>query len=135
DPGIHRVTPVERGPRGGDPMKFSAWPNLSWAWDDFVEMCRHLEQSGWDGLWVADHFMPNQPDNTGPTGEGWTALAAIAALVPRVRIGTLVTGNTYRHPAVVAKMAAQVDIISGGRLVMGLGAGWQENEHEAYGIP
>src|SRR5690606_36778569 len=118
DPGIQRVTPVGLGPRGGDPIKFSAWPNLSWEWDDFVEMCQHLEQSGWDGLWVADHFMPNQPDNTGPTGEGWTALAAIAALVPRVRIGTLVSGNTYRHPAVVAKMAAQVDIISGGRLVM-----------------
>ncbi|MPZ97783.1 MAG: TIGR03560 family F420-dependent LLM class oxidoreductase [Dehalococcoidia bacterium] len=116
-------------------MKFSAWPNLSWAWGDIVELCQHLERSGWDGLWVADHFMPNQADNTGPTGEGWTALSAIAALVPRVRLGTLVTGNTYRHPAVLAKMAAQVDIISGGRLVMGLGAGWQENEHEAYGIP
>src|SRR5256712_8411759 len=62
-------------------------------------------------------------------------LSALAALVPRLRVGTIVLGNTYRHPAVVAKMAAQVDIISGGRLLLGLGAGWQQNEHEAYGIP
>src|SRR2546428_5311270 len=62
-------------------------------------------------------------------------LSALAALVPRIRVGTIVLGNTYRHPAVVAKMAAQVDIISGGRLLLGLGAGWQQNEHEAYGIP
>ena len=61
-------------------------------------------------------------------------LAALAAAVPRLRIGPLVTGNTYRHPAVLAKMAAKVDQISGGRVVLGLGAGWQENEHHAYGI-
>ena len=67
--------------------------------------------------------------------ESWSTLSALAALVPRMRVGTIVLGNTYRHPAVVAKMAAQVDIISGGRLLLGLGAGWQENEHEAYGIP
>ncbi|MEP7216099.1 MAG: TIGR03560 family F420-dependent LLM class oxidoreductase, partial [Anaerolineaceae bacterium] len=74
-------------------------------------------------------------DTSGPTSECWTTLAALAALVPRVRLGALVTGNTYRHPAVLAKMAANVDNISGGRCVLGLGAGWQENEHAAYGIP
>ena len=67
--------------------------------------------------------------------EGWSMLAALSALVPRMRVGTIVLGNTYRHPAVVAKMAAQVDIISNGRLLLGIGAGWQENEHDAYGIP
>jgi F420-dependent oxidoreductase-like protein len=67
--------------------------------------------------------------------ESWSTLSALAALVPRMRVGTIVLGNTYRHPAVVAKMAAQVDIISGGRLLLGLGSGWQQNEHEAYGIP
>jgi alkanesulfonate monooxygenase SsuD/methylene tetrahydromethanopterin reductase-like flavin-dependent oxidoreductase (luciferase family) len=67
--------------------------------------------------------------------EVWPTVSALAALVPRLRIGTLVIGNTYRFPALVAKMAAQVDIISGGRFVLGLGAGWQENEHKAYGIP
>src|SRR6476661_1612819 len=67
--------------------------------------------------------------------EGWSTLTALAALVPRLQVGTIVLGNTYRHPAVVAKMAAQVDIISGGRLLFGLGAAWQQNEHQAYGIP
>src|SRR3989449_9914177 len=67
--------------------------------------------------------------------ESWSTLSALAALVPHVRVGTIVLGNTYRHPAVVAKMAAQGDIISGGRLLLGLGSGWQQNEQEAYGIP
>jgi F420-dependent oxidoreductase-like protein len=84
---------------------------------------------------VTDHFMPNTKEREGAMLEGWSTLAALAALVPRIQIGTIVLGNTYRHPAVVAKMAAQVDIISGGRLLLGRGAGWQQNEHEAYGIP
>jgi F420-dependent oxidoreductase-like protein len=79
--------------------------------------------------------MPNNREREGTTLEGWSTLAALSALVPRLRVGTIVLGNTYRHPAVVAKMAAQVDIISGGRLLLGLGSGWQQNEHEAYGIP
>jgi len=70
----------------------------------------------------------------GPCLEGWTALAALAALVPRVRVGLMVGGNTYRHPAVVAKMATTIDHISGGRAVIGLGAGWQVNEHQRLGI-
>lgn len=69
-----------------------------------------------------------------PWLEAWTSLAALAALVPRVRIGTMVAGNLYRHPAVVANMAGTIDEISGGRVVLGLGAGWQENEHARYGI-
>ncbi len=116
-------------------MKFSAWPGSAAPWADILEECKHIEATGWDGIWIADHFMPNRPENTGPTQEAWSLLAALAALVPRVRLGTLVTGNTYRHPAVLAKQVAQVDIISGGRVVLGLGAGWQENEHVAYGIP
>lgn len=79
--------------------------------------------------------MPNADDTTQPWPEGWTTLTALAMAVPRVRLGTLVLGNTYRHPAVLAKMAATLDHICGGRLVLGLGAGWQENEHHQYGIP
>lgn len=116
-------------------MRFSIWPNLASPWEDILGICRHAEQTGWDGVYVADHFMPNTPDAVGPTNECWTTMGALAASVPRVRIGTLVTGNTYRHPAVLAKMAANVDMISGGRLILGLGSGWQENEHAAYGIP
>ncbi len=95
----------------------------------------HVEKTGWDGFWLADHFMPNADDTTAPWPEAWTTLAALSALVPRIRMGTLVTGNTYRHPAVLAKMAATADHISGGRIVLGIGSGWQENEHGKYGIP
>jgi F420-dependent oxidoreductase-like protein len=116
-------------------MKFSAWPGSGSPWPEILEECEHIERSGWDGIWIADHFMPNRPENLGPTQECWTMLAAIAARVPRVRLGTLVTGNTYRNPAVLAKEVAQVDVISGGRVILGIGAGWQQNEHEAYGIP
>ena len=79
--------------------------------------------------------MPNTKEREGAMLEAWSTLSALSALVPRMRVGTIVLGNTYRHPAVVAKMGAQVDIITGGRLLLGLGAGWQQNEHEAYGIP
>jgi len=96
---------------------------------------RHAEQTGWDAACVTDHFMPNTPDRVGDMLESWTTLTALAALTKRMRVGTIVSGNTYRHPAVLAKMAANVDIISGGRLICGIGAGWQENEHQAYGLP
>jgi len=115
-------------------MRIGFWPGPNNTWGDTVALARHAEETGWDSVWFADHFMPNADDNSGPTSECWTTLAALAVTVPRVRLGSLVVGNTYRHPAVLAKMAANVDILSGGRLVLGLGAGWQENEHAAYGI-
>jgi F420-dependent oxidoreductase-like protein len=116
-------------------MRFSFWPAPAQTWAEVASLAQHAEQTGWDGIWYADHFMPNAEDTTAPWPEAWTTLAALAACVPRVRIGTLVSGNTYRHPAVLAKMAATLDHISGGRAVLGLGAGWQENEHQQYGIP
>ncbi len=116
-------------------MRFAFWPGPNNTWADTLELARHAEATGWDGIYFADHFMPNTPEAAGPTAECWTTLTALGALVPRVRIGALVAGNTYRHPAVLANMAANIDIISGGRLVLGLGAGWQENEHAKYGIP
>jgi F420-dependent oxidoreductase-like protein len=116
-------------------MRFSVWPGSATPWEDLLDLCAHTERTGWEGLWIADHFMPPGGDLDAPMQEAWTLLAAIAARVPRVRVGTMVTGNTYRHPPVLAKQAAQVDLISGGRLVVGLGAAWQQNEHDAYGIP
>jgi F420-dependent oxidoreductase-like protein len=116
-------------------MKFSFWPQPTQSFATVKGLAEHVEQSGWDGLWLADHFMPNDDNTSAPWPEAWTTLAALGATVPRIRLGTLVTGNTYRHPAVLAKMAATVDHISGGRVVLGLGSGWQENEHEKYGLP
>jgi F420-dependent oxidoreductase-like protein len=116
-------------------VQFSFWIPNSLSWADTLQAARHAEAAGYDGLWYADHFMPNQREPAeGPAHEAFPILAAIAAAVPRVRIGPLVAGNTYRNPAVLAKMAAAIDDISGGRFVLGLGAGWQENEHRAYGI-
>jgi F420-dependent oxidoreductase-like protein len=117
-------------------MRFALFTYLNGpTWDDVLGLWRHAEATGWDAACVTDHFMPNTPGRLGDVLECWSVLAALAAAVPRLRVGTLVCGNTYRHPAVFAKMAATVDVISGGRLICGIGAGWQENEHEAYGIP
>jgi F420-dependent oxidoreductase-like protein len=115
-------------------MRFSFWASPTQPWNDVLDLARHVERKGWYGIWYADHFMPNDGNLSTPWNESWTALSALAAAVPRLRLGPLVAGNTYRHPAVLAKMAATLDQISGGRAVLGLGAGWQENEHRAYGI-
>ena len=117
-------------------MRFGIFTGMgNTTWDAVLDLWRHAAAGGWDAACVTDHFMPNTPDRVGDTMECWTTLAALAAAVPKLRVGTIVSGNTYRHPAVLAKMAAQVDVISGGRLICGIGAAWQQNEHEAYGIP
>jgi F420-dependent oxidoreductase-like protein len=117
-------------------MRFGLFTSMgAQTWSGVLELWQHVEKTGWDIACVTDHFMPNTREREGAMLESWTTLSALAALVPRMRVGTIVLGNTYRHPAVVAKMAAQVDIVSGGRLLLGLGAGWQQNEHEAYGLP
>ncbi len=116
-------------------MRFSFWPGPTQPWSEILFLARHVEAAGWDGIWFADHFMPDGDKVDVPWSEAWTTLTAIATAVPRLRLGPLVTGNTYRHPAVLAKMAATLDHISGGRVVLGLGAGWQQNEHLAYGLP
>jgi F420-dependent oxidoreductase-like protein len=85
--------------------------------------------------WTFDHFYPIFSDPTGPCFEGWTMLSYLAALTKRIRLGVLVTANTYRHPGLLANMAATLDVASNGRLELGLGAGWSEEEHLAYGIP
>ncbi|HWG73855.1 MAG TPA: LLM class F420-dependent oxidoreductase [Acidimicrobiales bacterium] len=84
--------------------------------------------------WTFDHFYPIFSDSTGPCMEGWVTLSALAQATRRVRLGVLVTGIHYRHPAVLANMAATLDLVSGGRLELGIGAGWNEEESGAYGI-
>ncbi|MER7248695.1 TIGR03560 family F420-dependent LLM class oxidoreductase [Kribbella sp. NPDC000426] len=115
-------------------MDFSLWPAASRTWNDVLEGAEYAERTGWHGVWIADHFMQNGEDLTVPVNECLALLAGVAARTSRVRVGSMVLGNTYRHPAVVANAAATIDQMSSGRFVLGIGAGWQVNEHEVYGI-
>ena len=114
-------------------MRFGFWPNPRSDYEATRTLAQHAEATGWDGVWLADHFLPDE-DELIPVHECWITMAALARDVPRVRLGSLVTGNPYRHPAVLANMVATLDQLSGGRIVLGLGSGWQKNEHEAYGF-
>ena len=118
-------------------MRLCFWPSPHQRFADIVTAASHAELTGWSGLYLADHFMVNTEDLSSPevrTVEVTAAISALAALTNRLTLGTLVLGNTYRHPAVVAKWAASADEISDGRLILGIGAGWQRNEHRQYGI-
>ena len=103
------------------------WPQLR----DRVLMCEDL---GFGGAWVFDHFKALYGPATGPCFEGWSLLAALAAVTTRIRLGPLVTGVTYRHPSVLAAQAVTVDHVSDGRLDFGIGAAWFEAEHRQFGI-
>jgi probable F420-dependent oxidoreductase len=118
-------------------VKFSLWPSNNRPPADLLDDVRTAEANGWYGVWLADHYMPNTGDTTPVRGdiyECWALLPAMAAVTERVRIGTLVSPTSVHHPALLANRAATIDRLSGGRLVLGLGAGWQLNEHHAYGI-
>jgi len=116
-------------------MRFGIFTGMgNTTWDTVLDLWRHAAASGWDAACVTDHFMPNTPDRVGDTMECWTTLAALAAVVPTMRLGTIVSGNTYRHPAVLAKMATTLDQISGGRLQLGIGSGSLEDEHTRVGM-
>lgn len=115
----------------------SVWPAASRPYGDVLAIISELERQGWDGAYIADHFMPvgtSQFPDDGPILECFSTLAALSAATSRLRLGALVAGNRYRHPAVLANMAATISVISSGRFALGVGAGWQDNEHEAYGI-
>jgi F420-dependent oxidoreductase-like protein len=106
----------------------TTWTDMLAVWKEADDI--ELFESGW----TFDHFYPIFSDSTGPCMEGWITLTALAQATTRLRMGTLVTGIHYRHPAILANMATTLDIVSGGRLELGLGAGWNEEESGAYGI-
>ena len=118
-------------------MRFSLWPNLRFPPTDAIELAKQADETGWHGVWLADHYMPDT--GTTETADGdmhevWGVLPAVAAVTRRVRVGTLVSPTSIHHPALLANRASTIDHLSGGRMVLGLGAGWQLNEHAAYGF-
>jgi probable F420-dependent oxidoreductase len=105
-------------------------------WPEYLDLARRAESAGFDSIWVGDHLIYDLPDTStrGPY-EAWTTLAAIAAVTERVEIGPLVASTSFHAPAMLAKHAATVDAISQGRLIVGLGAGWNRREFDAFGFP
>lgn len=127
-------------------MKFGAFVPQGWRhdlidipvkdhWETMTSVARTIEKSGFESLWVYDHFHTIPEPTQEVTYEAWTLMAALAVATDTVRLGQMCTCNTYRPPAYLAKVAASIDVISGGRLEMGIGAGWYEHEHDGYGYP
>jgi len=120
----------------GRPLRFGVQLQAQrTSWDDFVAALGAIEELGFDSAWTFDHLLPFSGADDGPCFETLTTLAAMAVLTARVRVGALVNGVLYRDPATLAKSAALVDQISGGRLEFTLGAAWAEREFRAYGLP
>ena len=112
-------------------------PQMGASYEDLLAVARTAEDSGFGAFFRSDHYLTMDPGSDGLPGptDAWTTLAGLARETSRIRLGTLVSSATFRLPGVLAIQAAQVDAMSGGRVEIGLGAGWFEAEHEAYGIP
>ena len=111
----------------------SLWPQGA-TWEEVRDTSVVIDRLGYESLWSYDHFIALDDDRTIPVLDGWTVLSALGALTSRTRLGVLVTGVTHRNPAILAKMASTLDHVSRGRVILGLGAAWNEQEHYAYGI-
>jgi F420-dependent oxidoreductase-like protein len=115
-------------------LRFGICTDQNQPYETLVQRWQLFEELGFDSAWDCDHFnQPSRPD--GPYFEGWTLLAALAARTTRIRVGVLVSSNTFRHPALLAQQAVTLDHVSNGRLELGLGAGWFVPEHERFGLP
>ena len=118
-------------------MKFGASiSSYTTTWDSIESAIHTMESGGWDSIWFPDHFIPPAAWKGGeaqPIFESWSLLAAVAGMTEKLRMGHMVNGNTYRNPALVAKMATTIDQISRGRFILSHGAAWFQREHEAYG--
>lgn len=127
-------------------MKFGAFVPQGWRldlsgidrrdhWSTIVGVAKQAERSGFESVWVYDHFHTVPVPTQEPTYEAWTLMAALAATTDSIRLGQMCTCNGYRSPSYLAKVAASIDVISNGRLEMGIGGGWYEHEYLAYGYP
>ena len=118
-------------------MKFAVWPSYDRSWEETLTLATWAAEHDFGGFWYADHILEYGADDErghGPVHECWSVLAAVGAVVPNLRLVSMVSPVTIHHPVVLTKRAITVDHISGGRAVLGIGAGWQVNEHLAYGF-
>jgi F420-dependent oxidoreductase-like protein len=127
-------------------MRFGAFVPQGWRldlvgieredeWSTMVDVAQTIERAGYESLWVYDHFHTVPVPTQEVTYEAWTLMAALATVTDTVRLGQMCTCNSYRPPSYLAKVAASIDVISGGRVEMGIGAGWYEHEYDGYGYP
>ncbi|MEA2513919.1 MAG: hypothetical protein QOJ59_3406 [Thermomicrobiales bacterium] len=126
---MKRLRPLKVGVQLPEAERLVHWPEL-------LAMARRVEELGYDSMWIGDHLLyrhSGEPPRA--PWEAWSVLAALAAVTSRVELGPLVACTAFHNPAVIAKKAATIDEISGGRLILGLGAGWHEPEYRAYGFP
>jgi F420-dependent oxidoreductase-like protein len=116
-------------------MRFGAayWIQRT-GWPELRDACLTAEAAGFDSLWLDDHLLSDEGDWRSPKLEGWTSLAALASVATRADLGLLVAANTFRNPGLTAKMATTLDHLSGGRFILGIGGGWFEREHDAFGL-
>jgi alkanesulfonate monooxygenase SsuD/methylene tetrahydromethanopterin reductase-like flavin-dependent oxidoreductase (luciferase family) len=119
------MLPVREGSMGGETPSFEA----------LVAMAETARRAGFEVIWFADHFTMGSGDDMAGAWEAWTMMAALAARVPDVQVGPMVSCTGFRNPGVIAKMAEAIDEISGGRFILGLGAGWNETEYKQFGFP
>ena len=118
------------------PIRFGVFTGVAQTtWPDLLEVWQRADEMGFDTGWVPDHFYAGYGDPVGPCFEAGTVLAAVAARTRRIGVGPLVLSNTFRHPAVLANMAASLDHVAAGRFTLGLGAGWLQTEHDGYALP
>src|SRR5579883_2424750 len=130
------VAPPAGGVQRRMGMKFGAQiPGNQTTWDAMVAVAKTMDAGRWDSAWTFDHFVPplGFMDESQDCLEGWMTLAGLGALTSRLKLGTIVSGVTYRNPALLAKMCATLDAMTGGRAILGIGAAWHVREHEAYG--
>ena len=106
---------------------------FGYSWDQIKEIVEKAEKQGYHSFYICDHFFLDRSSESRDALEAWSVLTAVAVLTRKIKLGTLVTGNNYRNPALLAKIAATLDNISGGRMELGIGTGWKEVEYRAYG--
>jgi alkanesulfonate monooxygenase SsuD/methylene tetrahydromethanopterin reductase-like flavin-dependent oxidoreductase (luciferase family) len=126
---VQHEVPVTPEPRFGLFMSQASKP-----WPRTLDEFGMADEQGWDHAWLVDHLLDTDGPPEQPCLEAWTLLAALAASTRRIRLGVLVSSNTFRHPSLLAKQAVTVDHVSGGRLILGLGTGWHADEHRRYGL-